>query len=250
MVSVSFTTPSCLGHLIRLVETGGYYGRAWGHRGPADFRAFVLQILLLLVAPIFLAATVYMSLARIVTAVDAEPRHSLIRPKWLAKIFVTFDVLCFLVQIAGAGMQCTTSASMAKLGEKVTIVGLVLQILVTAYFVIAAATFHRRINLSPTVISGHLNKQLVRNLQCIYTASMFILVRNIFRVAEFAEGFDGAVSKSEAYIYVFDATLMALVVWIFIGIHPGRLLWAARKMKREEQPDINESKDLMAGDEM
>jgi len=143
-------------------------------------------------------------------------------------------------------MQCTTSASTSRLGEKVTIVGLVLQILVTVYFLIAAATFHRRINASPTVVSGHINKQLVRNLQTIYTASVFILVRNIFRVAEFAEGFDGAVSKSEAYIYVFDATLMALVVWVFIVVHPGRLQRAVRKMKSEDQSELNESKDLMA----
>jgi len=187
-----------------------------------------------------------MSLARIVTAIEAERRHSLVRPRWLAKIFVTFDLLCFLVQIVGAGMQCTTSASTAKLGEKVTIVGLILQILVTVYFLIAAGTFNRRINRTPTIISGHLNKQLIHNIRTIYAASVFILVRNIFRVAEFAEGFNGAVSKSEAYIYVFDATLMALIVWVFIVVHPGRLLRAARKMKSQEQPETTESKSLMS----
>jgi len=143
-------------------------------------------------------------------------------------------------------MQCTTSASTAKLGEKVTIVGLILQILVTVYFLIAAGTFNRRINRTPTIISGHLNKQLIHNIRTIYAASVFILVRNIFRVAEFAEGFNGAVSKSEAYIYVFDATLMALIVWVFIVVHPGRLLRAARKMKSQEQPETTESKSLMS----
>lgn len=60
-----------------------------------------MQTLLLLVAPALFAATIYMELGRIILLVDGEA-HSLIKKKWLTKIFVCGDVLSFMMQ--GAGM--------------------------------------------------------------------------------------------------------------------------------------------------
>lgn len=42
-----------------------------------------------------------MVLGRIILSVDAES-YSLIKKKWLTKTFVISDVVCFLVQLAGA----------------------------------------------------------------------------------------------------------------------------------------------------
>ena len=59
-----------------------------------------MQTLLILVAPALFAASIYMVLGRIILLVDGE-QHSLIRKRWLTKIFVTGDVLSFLMQGAG-----------------------------------------------------------------------------------------------------------------------------------------------------
>lgn len=61
---------------------------------------YIVQSLLLLLAPALFAASIYMVLGRIVLLTDAE-RHSLIRAKWLTKLFVLGDVLSFLTQSSG-----------------------------------------------------------------------------------------------------------------------------------------------------
>lgn len=59
-----------------------------------------MQSLLLLVAPALFAASIYIILGRVILMTDGE-RHSLIRQKWLTKIFVAGDVISFLVQGGG-----------------------------------------------------------------------------------------------------------------------------------------------------
>lgn len=61
---------------------------------------YVMQSTLLLVAPAFFAASIYMELGRIVYLVKGQ-KHSLIRVNWMTKIFVAGDVLSFLMQASG-----------------------------------------------------------------------------------------------------------------------------------------------------
>jgi hypothetical protein len=59
-----------------------------------------MQSLLLLLAPALFAASIYMILARIILLTDGES-HSVIKVRWVTKIFVAGDVLSFLAQSAG-----------------------------------------------------------------------------------------------------------------------------------------------------
>lgn len=61
---------------------------------------YIMQTLLLLLAPALFAASIYMELGRIILLVDGD-RHSPIRRNWLTKIFVAGDVLSFVVQAIG-----------------------------------------------------------------------------------------------------------------------------------------------------
>ena len=62
--------------------------------------AYAMQSALILIAPAFLAASIYMTLGRIISMLKAEP-YSVIGLRWLTKIFVTGDVLSFLMQASG-----------------------------------------------------------------------------------------------------------------------------------------------------
>jgi hypothetical protein len=59
-----------------------------------------MQSLLILVAPALFAASIYIVLGRVILLVDGE-RYSLVRRKWLTKIFVAGDVFSFLLQGSG-----------------------------------------------------------------------------------------------------------------------------------------------------
>jgi hypothetical protein len=61
---------------------------------------YIVQSIFILVAPALFAASVYMSLSRIVAVVDGD-KFLFIRRKWLTTIFVTIDVFSFFVQGGG-----------------------------------------------------------------------------------------------------------------------------------------------------
>jgi hypothetical protein len=84
------------------VETIGYIGRAVNSQQSPDWTlsAYIVQSVLLLVAPALFAASIYMELGRIIRLTDGEI-HSVIRTKWLTKVFVFGDVFSFLMQSSG-----------------------------------------------------------------------------------------------------------------------------------------------------
>jgi RTA1 like protein len=82
------------------VEIGGYIARAIAHSNETSLSIYVVQVILLLVAPALFAASIYMVLGRLILVTQGESMAP-IRAKWLTKIFVCGDVLSFLVQSAG-----------------------------------------------------------------------------------------------------------------------------------------------------
>ena len=84
------------------VEYIGYVGRAVSSRQTPDWTLgpYIVQAVLLLVAPALFAATIYMELGRIIGLVDGE-HHSIIKKRWLTKMFVCGDILSFLMQSGG-----------------------------------------------------------------------------------------------------------------------------------------------------
>lgn len=85
-----------------VVEYNGYIGRAVSSRQTPDWTLgpYIVQAVLLLVAPALFAATIYMELGRIITLVDGE-HHSIIKKRWLTKTFVCGDIVSFLMQSGG-----------------------------------------------------------------------------------------------------------------------------------------------------
>lgn len=61
---------------------------------------YIMQTLLLLIAPALYAASIYMILGRIIRLVDGA-LYSIIPLRWLTKLFVFGDVVSFMTQGAG-----------------------------------------------------------------------------------------------------------------------------------------------------
>jgi hypothetical protein len=83
-----------------LVEFIGYIGRILSTQDQWSLGYYIIQATLLLVAPALFAASIYMTLGRIILLVDGE-KHSLIPKRWLTKVFVIGDVLSFVTQGSG-----------------------------------------------------------------------------------------------------------------------------------------------------
>lgn len=63
----------------------------------------------------------------------------------------------------------------------------------------------------------------------LYGVSLLVVVRGIFRLAEFMEGNKGHLYKTEVFLYIFDASLMFLVAIVMGVVHPGRLVKRTKK---------------------
>ena len=85
-----------------VIEAIGYGGRIGSAIEAPDYTLgpYIIQALLILIAPALMAATIYMILGYIILAIDGE-RHSMIREKFLTKIFVLGDIFSFMVQSTG-----------------------------------------------------------------------------------------------------------------------------------------------------
>jgi len=90
------------------VEVVGYTGRALSHFNNQALGPFIMQTLLLLVAPALFAASIYMVLGRLIRFVHGE-KYSLVRINWVTKVFVFGDILSFGLQATGTifhGASC------------------------------------------------------------------------------------------------------------------------------------------------
>lgn len=210
------------------VECVAYWFRSRSHDNLRETLPFLLQNLLMLVAPPFLAATLYMSLSRITRALRAE-ELSLISLRWVTKLFVLVDAACFVTQTAGAIMSGSENPNEAKQGKNIIIWGLILQIIAFALFILCILVLQIRLKSRPTrhCLAGVLPYR--RYLVGLYCTSLLFLVRNIVRIVEYNQGGDGPLLSNEAYLYIFDGCFMLGIVVIIIVLHPGRLVKQAKR---------------------
>jgi hypothetical protein len=178
-----FCVPFVIGGL---AETIGYAARAAAHSDTVSTTPYIIQSTLILVAPILFAASVYMILGRLILRTDSAS-YSIVRAKWVTKIFVTGDILCFFIQAGGAGMLVSADdADGFKMGENIILGGLILQIMIFLFFVVVASIWHRRLSARPTAAAAELPWK--KYISLLYAASVFITVRNLCRVIEYAMG--------------------------------------------------------------
>jgi hypothetical protein len=181
---------------------------------------YSIQSVFLLLGPTLFAASVYMALGRLIRCVHAE-KYSLIRIKWLTKVFVMGDVLSFLVQGGASGLMVT--GNNAKLGSNIVVAGLVIQILTFCFFIATSVVFQVRMTRFPTPESFDERVKWKSHLRVLHAVSLLILIRSLFRVVEYIQGNDGYSLTHEWTLYVFDSTLMFAVMLIWAIWHPGVL---------------------------
>ncbi|KAM0547816.1 hypothetical protein ACHAPJ_010162 [Fusarium lateritium] len=183
---------------------------------------YACQNMFILVAPALFAASIYMILGRIIRSLNAD-KYSLLKPTKLTRTFVLGDVLSFLIQGGGAGMSAVQNPDVTKWAEKIVIIGLVIQIVIFGLFCVVSVVFHRRMHRSPTTESFSTPIPWVSTLYMLYAVSLLIMVRSIFRIIEYAQGYTGYSLSHEWTLYVFDTLLMWLVTVIFAWRYPSEL---------------------------
>ena len=193
------------------MEVVGYAARAAAHNQTSRLMPYAIQSSTILLAPILFAASIYMTLGRVIRAVDGG-KHSIIRPNWLTTLFVLGDVFSLAVQSGGAGLMVT--GDHAELSQAIVISGLVLQIIIFGFFWTTTLLFHLRMRRDPAVGGIPAEVRWEQTLWMLYGVSALIMARSVFRVIEFAMGHDGYLLSTEWPLYVFDSVPMFVVMVI------------------------------------
>jgi hypothetical protein len=185
---------------------------------------YIIQSVLLLLGPTLFAASIYMILGRLVRLLGAD-HYSIISPRWLTKFFVLGDVLSFFAQGGGGGLLTTAKTEDdVKKGENIILGGLGIQILFFSFFIVVTIVFHRRIAREPTTRSHAITAPWRPLLYVLYATSLLILIRSLYRVAEYALGKHSILQEKEYWLYIFDALPMILVSVLFNWMHPSCVL--------------------------
>jgi hypothetical protein len=124
-----------------------------------------------------------------------------------------------------------------KLGQNVITGGLGIQVLFFGFFIIVSALFHLRMRAAPSLVSQTVNVPWQQYLFVLYAASFLIMIRSVFRIAEYVMGQDGALLTHEVYLYVFDAGLMFLAMVLFNVRHPSNIISNAHKAGHVRDPE-------------
>jgi hypothetical protein len=200
--------------------------------------------MLILVAPALYAASIYMILGRLIRTMKAE-HLSLVPINWVTRLFVMGDVLAFSLQAGGGGIQAAGTLELYKIGEKIIIAGLFVQIFIFGFFVCTSLLFHRRLHREPTSMVRQQVIPWSRHLYVLYTTSAIILVRSIFRVVEYLQGNDGYLISREIFLYIFDTILMAAVMVVFLVWYVDDL--EKRKIEPEQETELGSSGESSSG---
>jgi hypothetical protein len=234
MVTGAFSSSPLLSQpnisLIKQVMTCGYAARYLSAKKPDNLPLYVAQTLLILLPPSLYAATIYMIYGRIVLLVNA-PDASVIGPGKVTKIFVTGDVISFLIQAAGGAI--IAQAGHQDLGKKVVLTGLFCQLLFFGFFLIIAVIFDRRMASSSIRYSiPKYGKQTWRALlRLLFVAAVIIIARCVYRIVSFSGGSKGTLMKHEVWMYVGDSAPMFIMQTMFLFVHVGNVFPKTGVMK-------------------
>ncbi|KAL2783596.1 RTA1 like protein-domain-containing protein [Aspergillus keveii] len=216
-----------------LAEVNGYGQRAGSTQAHQDIGLFSTSQTMIVLAPVFVCASLYILLSRIIRAVQPEGidekeirvLNGWIKVIWLPKIFVTLDILSMLTQGGGSGIAASGEweGTLLDIGIGVLIGGLALQLATFTVFLIVVIKFHSTSNRrGPKLEDG-----MVKVIHGIYISGFFIMVRSIFRLVEFAWGTESYIMTNEWPIYVLEAVPMFIAFMVLGWYHPSRWLPAS-----------------------
>ncbi|EPE06977.1 rta1 domain protein [Ophiostoma piceae UAMH 11346] len=222
-------------------------------------------IIIFLLAPLWINAFVYMTLARTVFFFKPDRRVWVVRAVSMSKYFVWADVVTFIIQAIGGVMETPDSgATQIKIGLDIYMAGLGLQEFCILVFAGLIVKFHRDCLAMENLEKWGGSSDKVQPMEPgrrgwrrvvfpMYAVLFFITVRIAYRIAEFG----GGVSESnplpyhEAYSYALDAFPMMICLLLLALWHPGRVLLGPeaqlpRKTRAEKKAEKLEKKQAKA----
>ncbi|KAH6662069.1 RTA1 like protein-domain-containing protein [Halenospora varia] len=224
--------------LALLMEMIGFISRAYSIHHTTVLAPFLISYITVILAPSFIAAACYMVFGRMIwlvtPAVWREFRSLWIPARWITPIFVTLDLLSFLIQLSGLGSVASAHSpnispeeTQKRLNTGISTLrtGLIVQLFGFGIFMVIGVRF--------IMVSGKWKSDWPNDggrwRRCVWAINIccaLIMLRAVYRVVEFT-GTQGQGSYFDRYewpFWVFDALIVLSVFITFVTVHPGQYL--------------------------
>lgn len=196
---------------------------AKGFRKLIRYSFFVIQYFFIVVAPVLFSAGIYLILNKIMLAGNVK---GLLTAKAILAVFIVFDVVTTIIQIAGAASigNAESQGQDPTKANDVLLAGLAIQVASFAFFIIVLTAFVGRFLKSVAEKSEAFRNHSNRIVWILIITSSLVELRTIFRLLETAQGVLGFLSTHENYFATLEYLPIILVVVIFNIFHPGSYL--------------------------
>ena len=138
-------------------------------------------------------------------------------------VFVTSDVISFLVQMGGAilllGQHDTLQRQQA--GQNTLMAGLAINLASFCFFftlIIWYEVATRRVVYS---LPDTKKRSYAPIVYAAMFSQFFLIARSIYRVIEFRQGYFSSIATTELYFYLFDTMLMVFATAVYIPFFPA-----------------------------
>jgi len=216
---------------------------------------YIPEYLFVVLSPCAFIAAVYILLGRLARHLEAG-HHLWVAPHKITKIFITSDILTFLVQAAGGATSTSINEKARNTGRRIFLVGLILQLIsfffFTSLLLVWAFKVHRFERATWTRDAGKPWYNDWRALLASLAISCFgILVRSFYRCIEISEGFTGFLATTEVFFYTLDALPLLFAIGVYVPFWPGRFIprettipTPAAEAERPASAEVDSEKDL------
>lgn len=149
--------------------------------------------------------------------------------------FIPCDVVSLILQAVGGAMAATAAHShdSADIGSNIMVGGLAFQVFTMLVFITASLDFalrtYRRhkalgsaaLSQDPALVRMRSTLRFKLFLGALALASLLILWRSAFRVAELSEGWTGPIMADQGMFIGFEGVLIVVAVLVLNVFHPG-----------------------------
>ncbi|KAH7156020.1 RTA1 like protein-domain-containing protein [Dactylonectria macrodidyma] len=206
------------GHVLEIVGFASHIRMHFGQDG------FLTYIVTITIGPAFFTAAVYLCLARVIAVYGQH--YSRFSPRTYTITFMLFDFVALVLQAAGGSMLGSDMQDTINVGLKVMKAGLAAHLAAISIFVILASELAFRIargkdkwNPKFSQLQGSWKFNMF--LACLTIATVTILIRTAYRVAELSAGYHSKLAENETAFMFLEGTMVVIATASLAISHPG-----------------------------
>ncbi|KAI5776799.1 RTA1 like protein-domain-containing protein [Geopyxis carbonaria] len=205
-------------------ELVGFIFRILSIKNPTSIGYAAPHQALIILAPIWIAAWDYMTLGRLIHVFLPTQRAFGLPARRITLLFVTGDIVSFLIQLVATNFLVgddEPSAHDIKLGTNIIMGGLALQLLMFAFFIAVSVRFEVLYNRA---FGRDGRSRWFALMKCLNVSCACIVLRSVYRIAEFASPYPGPLVTHEIAFYLLEALPMLPTLFLFNWWHPAKVM--------------------------